>query len=131
MLPLLLDLLRRNWLSIALLVAGAAFGAWAAWSIQGVRLDEARDDLAEARQAFTRFKAALALQEEEEAQRADAARRRAADDHRRLSDELEKRIAAGDAYRRCVAAGKCGAVVRDVSAGGCGPTLRSTGRRRT
>lgn len=123
MLTLLLELGKRFWPQIALGLAGAAVGFSLAWSLQGLRLDDAKTDLVEMQQQFESYKQHIRQQEIEAAERANAAREQASADYRRLRDDLEKQIAAGDAYRRCVAAGKCGAWVRDVQAGRVCPSV--------
>lgn len=123
MLTLLLELGKRFWPQIALGLAGAAAGFALAWSLQGLRLDDARTDLVELQQEFASYKQHIRQQEIEAAERAHAAREQASADYRRVKNDLEKQIASGDAYRRCVAAGKCGARVQYLQTGSVCPSV--------
>lgn len=125
MLTLVLELARRFWPHLAAIAGAMALGAFAAWQIQGLRLDAADSDLRALQLEFDSYRASLRAQEAALAEQREIAREQSRTEYRRVQDELEKQIAQGDAYRRCVAAGKCGARVQYVPAGGCGPTLRA------
>lgn len=84
----------------------AALGFGVAWGIQGHRLDAAKADVAKEAQKLDDFKneiRALAMQEAEEAEKR---REETANEYAKKIEALGK---DHDAYKRCVAAGKCGA----------------------
>lgn len=114
-------LLKAYWPQLAAFIGAATVGFGIAWSIQGVRIDGAKADLRESQQEFVSYKQSIKQQQLDAAERADAARQQAADNYRRAKDELDKQIAAGDAFKRCVAAGKCGVRVETRD---CGASLR-------
>lgn len=86
----------------------AAIAAWAAWQMQGVRITRAEQAL-------------VTLQQEQEQERialqsaAAARQRRAETTYLEQLDALNKQVKDGDALRRCIAAGKCGVIVRNAS----------------
>lgn len=102
----------------------AAIAAWAAWQMQGVRITRAEQAL-------------VTLQQEQEQERialqsaAAARQRRAETTYLEQLDALNKQVKDGDALRRCIAAGKCGVIVRNASscAGGvqAGPGADAAG----
>lgn len=101
----------------------AAIGGKIAWTVQGVRIDTAKAETAEAVADFEHYKAEqIRLKNEAdsvaEKQRADASLAYA-----NLKGELKDEIAKGEVYRRCVAAGKCGAVRVPVQSG-CSAGIR-------
>lgn len=89
----------------------AAVGASAAWWVQGLRVDAAKNEFA----AYKVDQRRLKNEAEEEARK----RRETSDkEWREKYDVLKK---DGDAYRRCVAAGRCGGLRLP---GTCGPDNR-------
>lgn len=113
-----------TWLPILRLIAPYviifAIGFGAAWQIQGLRVTAAEQDLVEYKQAQ--------VQAQIEAEKAAEKRRKeTADEYQSKLDALAQ---DHETYRRCVAAGKCGARVvrvRDVpngSGGGISPPGR-------
>jgi len=104
------------WIALTAFVAGAATAGSAAWWVQGLRITSVEQD-------FTRYRQALKTQEQARREREAKQREDERETYRREKDELEKRIAEGDAFKRCVAAGKCGRV-RVVASGSCSPSLR-------
>lgn len=96
--PLLIPLLQRA----APYLAAGAIGFGFAWHIQGLRVESAEIE-------FERYKIDQASAFIAAAEAADQHRKESARAYREKQSELEQQIAKGDAYRRCVAAGKCGA----------------------
>ena len=95
----------------------AMFGFAAAWWIQGVRITRAE-------QALTDYKQSIKAQELEHAATANAQREFAEQQFKEEKNELNKQIKAGEAYRRCVAVGKCGARVSGVrDSGSCSSSI--------
>ncbi len=94
-----------TWLSILRLIAPyaicVAIGFGAAWKVQGLRVTAAEQDLVEYQQAQ--------VQAQIEAEKAAERRRK------ETADEYQSKLASLEAdhetYKRCVAAGKCGARV--------------------
>ena len=76
-------------------------GFVAAWQLQGIRLDAAKNELAEYKTEQQRLKNEADLA-------AEKRRKETANDYQTKLDALE---ADHDTYKRCVAAGKCGARV--------------------
>ena len=97
------------WMALAVFGFGAASGGGAAWFVQGLRLTHAE-------QKFTKYKQTQVQLIQEAKDAADLQRDKASAAHERASRQLADAIEAGDVYRRCVAAGKCGRVQRNVSA---------------
>jgi len=89
------------WIVLGAFAAGAASGGSVAWWIQGLNVTSVEQELTEFKQEQTRV-----YQEAQNA--ADIQRTKAAQDYAAKSEDLAKAIEAGDVYRRCVAAGKCG-----------------------
>ena len=99
-------------------VAVSALAGFAiAWGIQGLRITSAEQEFVEYKQEQTRI-----FQEQKDA--ADKQREAAAKDYAKAQEELAKSIEAGDAFKRCVAAGKCGVA---NAAPGVRPGSRSAG----
>ena len=89
--------------AIAMIVGfGLAFG------IQGLRLTHAE-------QEFAQYKLDQQQLVQRQIDQANAQRKAASDDFLQTKAALEKKITVGDAYRRCVAAGRCG-IVRSAPA---------------
>lgn len=76
-------------------------GFVAAWQLQGIRLDAAKNELAEYKTEQQRLKNEADLA-------AEKRRKETANDYQTKLDQLD---ADHETYRRCVAAGKCGARV--------------------
>lgn len=76
-------------------------GFVAAWQLQGVRLDAAKNELAEYKTEQQRLKNEAEIA-------AEKRRKETANDYQTKLDQLD---ADHETYRRCVAAGKCGARV--------------------
>lgn len=93
--------LEKFWPYITAFFIGAAVAGGAAWKVQGLRIESAK-------QEFSAYK----LKEQKAAQdakdKADKAREEAAKQYQHLSEKLDDEINSGVVYRRCVAAGKCG-----------------------
>jgi hypothetical protein len=110
-------------------VIASAVGFSIAWGLQGLRLDSAKADVAKEAQKLDDYKnhiRALAMQAEEEAEQR---RKETANDYAKKLAAINK---DHEAYKRCVAAGKCGArVIRmpNLSAGseGVPPPGRTDG----
>lgn len=103
MMQIALSLLGRFW---PYLVAGAV-GFSAAWSLQGIRLDNAKAETVKVQQAFDGYKLEqkqLAYEREEEARKK---REQADKEWREKYAQLQN---DQDVFKRCVAAGRCGAV---------------------
>ena len=95
--PLLLGLLKNA----APYLAAASLGFGAAWSVQSLRLTAAEQDFTAYQQRHTQlYLDNVAIAENQ--------RKEAAHAYQTKQAELSTQIAAGDAYRRCVDAGKCG-----------------------
>lgn len=94
-----------TWLPILRLIAPYAIiffvGFGAAWKLQGVRVDAAKNELAEYKTEQQRLKNEADLA-------AEKRRKETIDEYQTKLDTLEN---DHDTYRRCVAAGKCGARV--------------------
>jgi hypothetical protein len=94
-----------TWLPILRLIAPYAIifvvGFGAAWKLQGVRVDSAKNELAEYKTAQQRLKNEAEIA-------AEKRRKETANDYQTKLDQLD---ADHETYRRCVAAGKCGARV--------------------
>lgn len=92
-------------LRIAPYVLAAAIGAAGAWWVQGVRIDSLRAE----HQTYINDQAELLRK----SQAASLRIKEQSDyDYQAASARLAAEIERGDVYRRCVAAGRCGAVVR-------------------
>lgn len=91
-------------------LAAGAVGFGLAWQIQGLRVESVEIE-------FDRYKIDQADAFIKAAEAADRQRKDSAHAYREKQAELDKQIAAGDAYRRCVAAGKCGALTIRVPVG--------------
>lgn len=97
--------------------AGSLLGGVSAWQIQGVRIDNARNEF----HAYKLDQEQLRLTAERDAA---AQREKAAALYNTQAKELAHEIESGAVYRRCVAAGKCGRVP-NVSACATGIRLPS------
>lgn len=120
---LLLNLLKAWWPQIAAIAGAFLLGFIVAWQLQGVRLDAAANDMQQMQLEFDSWRQSLREQETTLAAQRESLRQKELADYRRMQDELEKQIVAGDAYRRCVAAGKCGARVQYVQTGSACPAV--------
>lgn len=115
-------------LSAAPYMICAVLGAGVAWEIQGIRLDAAKADVKKEQQKLTDYKNAQREAEILAAQEAEKRRKETIDEYAKKLDALGK---DHDAYKRCVAAGKCGARtvrVRDVLPAPGESGLRPPGR---
>lgn len=97
------------WMALAVFGFGVASGGGAAWFVQGLRLTHAE-------QEFTQYKQTQVKLIQEAKDAADLQRDKASAAYASASRQLADSIEAGDVYRRCVAAGKCGRVQRNVPA---------------
>lgn len=92
----------------------AAVGFSTAWMVQGLRIDSLKGDVAKEKQKLTDYRNKQREAEILAAQEAEKRRKETIDEYAKKLDILGK---DHDAYKRCVAAGKCGARivrVRDV-----------------
>lgn len=103
------------WIVLASFAAGAASGGSAAWWIQGLRITSVE-------QEFTSYKQAIKEQELHHKAAEDQRRQDAAIEYAAQQGVLNHEIEKGDVYRRCVAAGKCGARVLKPTA--CSASVR-------
>lgn len=121
-----------TWLTIARFAAPYAvffaLGMGLAWQIQGVRLDSAQSDVQKEKQKLTDYRNSQREAEILAAQAAEKRRKETINDYQAKLDALGK---DHDAYKRCVAAGKCGARVvrvRDAMPAPGESGLRAPGR---
>ena len=91
-------------------IASIALGFGLAWQIQSLRVESVEIE-------FDRYKIDQAEAFIKSAETADRQRKESSHAYREKQAELDKQIAAGDAYKRCVAAGKCGALTIRVPVG--------------
>lgn len=98
-----LSLLGRFWPHII----SAVIGATAAWAIQGIRLDMAEAETAVVQQAFDTYRLEQKRLAYEAAEKARELREQSERDWRTKYAQLKK---DQDVFKRCVAAGKCGAL---------------------
>lgn len=101
-----LELLKRFWPYIVAAVGGFIV----AWGIQGLRLTAAE-------QAFVQYKQAQAQVAIDAETVARKQREESANEYAKNLSALQRQVAAGETYRRCVAAGKCGVRVTTACAG--------------
>lgn len=104
-------LLLRSMLPYAI---SAALGFGVAWGIQGIRLDAAKADVKKEQQKLIDYRNEQERKVIEAAQAAEKRRKETIDEYAKKIEALGK---DHDAYKRCVAAGKCGVRtvrVRDV-----------------
>ena len=87
------------YIAVAFVAFSAGFGG--AWKVQGLRITSVE-------QAFTEFKQEQVRIYQEAQDAADKQRVKATEAFAAKSEDLAKAIEAGDVYRRCVDAGKCG-----------------------
>ena len=85
----------------------AAVGFGIAWSIQGLRVTAAEQETIDAKQDFTTFVQKVRQEGQDAKDQADRKREQAERDYAAASRQLEDAIARGDAFSRCIAAGKC------------------------
>lgn len=101
--------------------AGSLLGGVSAWQIQGVRIDNARNEF----HAYKLDQEQLRLTAERDAaaqrEKAAAQREKAAALYNTQAKELAHEIESGAVYRRCVAAGKC---VRVPNVSACATGIR-------
>lgn len=120
-----LALLKKFWPYIVAVALGAAIGGKVAWMVQGVRIDAAKADAASVRADFEQYKADQIAAKNEADRVAEKQRAEAAVQYANLKGELKDEIAKGEVFKRCVAAGKCGAlVVRVPVESGCSAGIR-------
>lgn len=93
-------------LSAAPYLICVALGFGMAWEVQGIRLDAAKADVKKEQQKLTDYKNAQREAEILAAQEAEKRRKETIDEYAKKLDALGK---DHDAYKRCVAAGRCGA----------------------
>ena len=105
-----LALLKKFWPYIVAAALGAAIGGKLAWSIQGYRIDSAKRDTAKVEAEFEQYKAEQIRLHNERERVAEKQRAEAAATFIQLKGELNDEIAKGEVFKRCVAAGRCGAV---------------------
>lgn len=89
-----------------------ALGFGLAWKIQGARVDALKNDVKAEAQKLTDYKQAQAQALIEAEKEAERRRKETANEYQAKLDALGK---DHDAYKRCVAAGKCGARIVRVS----------------
>lgn len=95
-------------------VVASAVGFSIAWGLQGLRLDSAKADVKVEQQKLTDYKNAQQAAAIKAAQDAEQRRKETINEYAKKLEALGK---DHDAYKRCVAAGRCGAHVvrvRDV-----------------
>ena len=105
------------YIAVAFVAFSAGFGG--AWKVQGLRITSVE-------QAFTEFKQEQVRIYQEAQDAADEQRVKAAEAFAAKSEDLAKAIEAGDVYRRCVAAGKCGVRVLEQPTCATGVRLPAT-----
>ena len=109
-----IELLKKFWPYIVAFMLGATLAGGVAWKVQGLRLTSAK-------QEFAKYKLDQDAAEITKAKAADKQRKGASDEYDKLKTQLDAQITAGDVYKRCVAAGKCG--VRQSTCSGSGIRL--------
>lgn len=119
MIGALLGLLRPLLPYFLIAGAGTLLGGVSSWQIQGVRIDNVRNEFHAYKLEQTRI-----AQEAENV--ADEQRKKAAEDYYNQQLLLDASIKSGEVFRRCVAAGKCGRV-SNVSTGATGVRLPPSG----
>ncbi len=98
----------------------ASVGFGAAWWVQGIRIDAAKNDTAEVQNAFLTYhneQERLALEKEREQIRRQETTRK------EWKEKLDALNNDHEVYRRCVAAGRCGGM-RAMPAATCGDGVR-------
>ena len=103
------------WIVLASFAAGAASGGSAAWWIQGLKITSVE-------QEFTAYQQSIKAQELQHEIAAAQQRQDAAMEYAAQQGVLNHEIEKGIVYRRCVAAGKCGARVLQPTS--CSPSVR-------
>lgn len=106
----------------------AVVGFSTAWMVQGLRVDALKNDVRKEQQKLTDYQNAQREAAILAAQEAEKRRKETIDDYAKKIDALGK---DHDAYKRCVAAGKCGARVvrvRDILPASGESGLRAPGR---
>lgn len=105
-----------------------AVGCSVAWGIQGLRIDSLKSDVAKEKQKLIDYQNKQREAEIMAAQEAEKRRKETIDEYAKKLEVLGK---DHDAYKRCVAAGKCGARVirvRDILPASGESGLRAPGR---
>ena len=102
-----------------------AVGATAAWQVQSIRVSSAKRDTAEVRRAFDDYKTEQKRLLVEAGERAEKRREETIKDWSEKYAKLQK---DNQIYRRCVAAGKCGAVRVPILSGSACDKLPTAGR---
>lgn len=108
---IILTLIRQFWPYLVAFSIGASLAGSSAWTVQGYRLTAAR-------QEFTNYQQEQTRVFQEAQHHADLQRNEANQAYERASQQLKNSVLAGDVYRRCVAAGKCGMRQPATCAGG-------------
>lgn len=98
-----LELLRRFWPYLVAFAVGFSMAWGVAWKIQGIRLSSAKQELTE-----YKFEQQRIVQQSIDLM--NKKRQEAANDFLQKEASLQKDIEAGEVFKRCVAAGKCGRV---------------------
>lgn len=119
MIGALLGLLRPLLPYLLIAGAGSLLGGVSAWQIQGVRIDNVHNE-------FHAYKLEQTRIAQEAKNVADEQRKKAAEDYYNQQLLLDASVKAGEVFRRCVAAGKCGRVP-NVSTCATGVRLPSSG----
>lgn len=101
-------------------VVAAGFGFGVAWWVQGLNVAAAKNDRDKIANQYGNYKVEQQRLKNEAEAKAEQRRKETADEWARKYEQLEK---DGNAFRRCVAAGKCGGL-RVVPACPGGPGLR-------
>jgi multidrug efflux pump subunit AcrA (membrane-fusion protein) len=97
----ILGLLRPFLPYLAVAAVAGGIGWSGAWKIQALRLTAAEQEFVQYKQA--QLAASLEAERVAQKQREDAA-----NDYEKQKSALAKQVAAGEVWRRCVAAGRCG-----------------------
>lgn len=113
-----LSALRLFWPYLIAFALGGVIAGNGAWQIQGQRLTSAE-------QRFTQYKQDQTTQRQAAQDAADKQRKESEHAHFIKTDELKKQVLAGDVFRRCVDAGKCGRVQQPAAAACSGVRLPS------
>ena len=106
----------------------AAVGFSTAWMVQGLRIDSLKGDVAKEKQKLIDYRNKQREAEILAAQEAEKRRKETIDEYAKKLEVLGK---DHDAYKRCVAAGKCGARVvrvRDILPSSGESGIRAPGR---
>ena len=119
----LLVLLKKFWPYIVAAAVGAAISGKVVWEVQQFRINSAKRDTAKVEAEFEQYKADQIRMKAEFDRVAEKQRAVASEQFAKLKGDLTDEIVKGDVYRRCVAAGKCGAIRVPVQSG-CSASIR-------